>query len=163
MFKIYTTSGIYPNLSLDELLFSHENVSISGAIGKMLEDDVIPLEAYPDVWDSYTINKNVQVSGVLTADNTSVNYTNVANAYKVLDKIMLDYASDTDWSAQPSFDNAVERDVLAFVFYIPDGDGTDTTITYYGLLSEFKWNFASGGAHINYDLTFKSYDRKWML
>jgi len=163
MFKIYTTTGTYPNLTLNEELFSHENVSISGGITKTIEDDVIPLEAFADAWDSYTVTKTVQVSGTLTADNTLVNYTNVAGAYKVLDKIMMDYATTTAWTNTPDFNNAVERDVLAFVFYVPDGDGTDTTITYYGLLTNFKWNFKSGGSHINYDLTFKSYARRWVL
>jgi len=163
MFKIYTTTGTYPNLTLNEELFSHENVSISGGISKTIEDDVIPLEAFADAWDSYTVTKSVQVSGTLTADNTLVNYTTVAGAYKVLDKIMMDYATVTAWSPTPDFNNAVERDVLAFVFYIPNGDGTDSTITYYGLLTEFKWNFASGGPHINYDLTFKSFARRWVL
>ena len=162
MFKIYTTSGTYPNLSLDTELFSHSNVSINGSIKKTLEDDIIPLESFPDVWDSYTVNKNVKVSGTLS--NADEGVTTVAESYKTLDKIMMDYGPTTAWSDQPDFTNADQnRQVLAFLFYIPNGDTTDTTITYYGVLSGFDWNFASGAPQINYNLTFKSYARKWIL
>jgi len=159
MFKIYSTTGTYPNLVLDELLFEHGNVTISGAIGKTLEDDQIPLETFPDVWDSYTLNKDITVGGTIIETDTQ----SVGTQYKVLDKIMLDYASDTTWTNQPVFDNSEESDVLAFCFYIPKKDGTDEEIIYFGSVTNFTWNFASGAPHMNYEIKFKSYARRWVL
>jgi hypothetical protein len=162
MFKIYSTSGSYPNLSLNEELFEHMNVNVNGDTQKTIEDDIIPLEAFPDAWDSYTVNKNITVTGIFTNDNIG-SYTNVAVAWKELDKIMMDYGKNATWTDQPDFNDIEDRDVLAFVFYIPNGDSTDTTITFYGVLTGFKWNFEAGAPHINYDLSFKCFARKWIL
>lgn len=159
MFKIYTTTGTYPNLVVDELLFEHPNVTINGNISKTIEDDLIPLETFPDVWDSYTLNKEITVGGVLLETAT----LSVGDQYKVLDKIMLDYDLATTWTNQPVFDDSEERDVLAFCFYIPKKDGTDEEIIYFGSPVSLSWNFASGSPHMNYELKFKSYARRWVL
>lgn len=159
MFGIYTTTGSYPNLEKATLLFSQENVTISGGTSKTTEDDVIPLETFPDVWDSYTINKNVTVGGVLHETSTET----VGDQYKKIDKIMIDYANATTWTDQPVFDNIEDRDVLAFVFYIPKKDGSDEEIVFYGILDSFTWNFASGAPHMNYELKFKCFARRWIL
>lgn len=159
MFKIYTTTGTYPNLIKNELLFEHDNTTISGGATKTIEDDVIPLESFPDAWDSYTLNKDVSADGVLR----ETDLLSVGDQYKIIDNIMLDYGSDTPWTDQPVFDDAEERDVLAFCFYINKSDGTDDEIIFYGVPSSFTWNFAAGAPHMNYTFKFKCFARRWVL
>lgn len=159
MFKLYTTTGTYPNLSKDELLFEHGNVNISGGFSKSIEDDTIPLETYPDAWDSYTLSKDVTVSGIFIETDTE----SVATQYKNIEKILLDYATTTAWTDQPTFNDVEDRDVLAFCFYIPKKDSTDEEITFYGMITGFTWNYASGAPHMNYELKFKCYARRWLL
>jgi hypothetical protein len=159
MFRIYETTGTYPNLVKGTLLFEHPNVTISGGINKSIEDDIIPLETFPDAWDSYTVMQNVKVDGVISETDTETVY----QQYQKIMKIMYDYAPSTTWSDQPDFNDSEERDVLAFCFYIPKKSGGDDEITYYGMVNSFVWNYASGSPHLNYTIDFKCYARRWVL
>lgn len=141
--RIYSVSGDFPNMAKSTLLYTFENEpeSIKEDISKNPEADEILGQVYKEGWDTYALEKTLNISGKFGSDVT----TSISTRMQNLEKLQAYYPIATTYPTGGQFDTfKASEQVYAFEYDIPDG----TTRTIFGILN--KLSFEPKSTYVEY-------------
>lgn len=120
--KIYATTGSFPNMNKTGTAlytFDPEPTKIRFSYRKNNDYDEIPLMLLPEIWDSYTQTRTINIDFTISKTST----TSIKDKIENLDKLSMYYSSsDYPTNGQAVYENGQGEQVYALEVDFPDGD-----------------------------------------